>query len=476
MNEVLWPEDDGLDEGPDEPETEELARSGMTLARLLGLMGDLHVDRVLAKTLSANDNSKQQIYVSPGFSGLNILPTGELVQAPKRRGSGVITYAPVNLSWVNDRGEVARAPETKLILYPQYPEVRLSGFLERARFRPSALLTSRQPGRVLLLGIRDADGAVFAFADAAESVMARELERMPPGPEEGVFRLLPPSAGAPVIDWRSNLLEELRELAARGWVKGSRRISSTATVPCNDPNCGGYTLESELKIVANSRPGPDYHGVWELKGHSDDTLTLFDKTPARGYLATSGFRPFMDKYGYDAKDGTPGRRNFGGPFHVGGDVVNRLKVEVIGYDSRTRKVDMKDGRVALVDEHGEEALAYTFFQLVEHWRGKHMKTAYVKYKCRIGTDRQYLYGPDVTMCEGTDPLRVIGGVLAGKVFMDPSPKVVTVAGKTTSKRRWPVRVKVVDLDGLYDSATVETIAPAGMAIRRPRRTTRASRA
>lgn len=458
VDQTLWADPDAPDGGPaleHEPEP-----GGVSLGHLRQLMAAIGVDRMLVKTLAANDNSKQQVYVSPGFAGLNILPNAGIREAPTRGRAGVVYYAPLAFCWVNAHGELAPAPATKLILYPQYPEVRLSGFLQGARFRPSAVMTSREVGRVLVLGIRDQDGAIFAYADSADSILARELRAAGPLDSTGVFTIAPMGAATKATDWRSRLLFDLRQVAAKGWVTGSRRVGADATVPCNNRNCGGLTLESELGIVANSDPAPDYHGIWELKAHSSTTITLFDGVPQGGLLGDRGLPAFMERYGYpDRSD--PTRVNFGGVYRATDAEPRRgLRSVLVGFEPETKLIDLKGGRLALVDARGEEALAYPFTQLIDHWRTKHMKTAYVEYSLRGTEQREYLFGPDVLLCEGTDPLRLLAALRHGTVFMDHSPYMKLDDGHRALKFRFPMRVRADGLASLYESTTPERISGA----------------
>ena len=87
--------------------------------------------------LSPNDNSKNQPYLARHFTDIGYLPTCELVASasasqktsdPKRK---VKFTAGLNFSWLSADGRLYSAPEAKLIYYPQFPEVRLSGFLKR---------------------------------------------------------------------------------------------------------------------------------------------------------------------------------------------------------------------------------------------------------------------------------------------------------------------------------------------------------
>ena len=50
-----------------------------SLSQLLKLMRDHGADRIYAKKMSPNDNSKNQVYLGGGFGALNIIPHGEII-------------------------------------------------------------------------------------------------------------------------------------------------------------------------------------------------------------------------------------------------------------------------------------------------------------------------------------------------------------------------------------------------------------
>ena len=52
-------------------------------------------------------------------------------------GGSPTIKAAVSLSWLGDNGQLVPAPGAQLILYPAYPEVRLSGFLRGCSVAPS---------------------------------------------------------------------------------------------------------------------------------------------------------------------------------------------------------------------------------------------------------------------------------------------------------------------------------------------------
>ncbi len=444
--------------------------SGMELPRLLAIMASRGVDRVLVKSLAANDNSKQQVYAGPGFEALNIFPNGGIEETRARVGGAVRPrfQAPVNFSWVLANAEVSRAPGAKLILYPRYPEVRLSGFLRGAAGAPSDVMTSRQPDRVLLIGVRDRDGALFGYVDTAGSVLRRQVGGLTGAPEVGVFRLISAIPAAPVTDWRHELLKELGRVATAGWIDGKRLTRPGVTVACNNLNCGGFTLEAELGVVANALAEPDYHG-WELKAHgvtdlvsnAGGPITLMTQEPTAGYYATAGFRPFMRRYGYADRLGRADRVNFGGVYRVGQRVaLTGLTMTLDGYDPATNKVDLVTGQLALRDDGGDVALAYPVKQLIDHWSVKHALAAYVPYIAEANGVRRYQYGSSVRLGSGTDGLRFLRAISEGVVYYDPAPKLEQASTpRPIEKRRSQLRVASASVPSLYAAMTNETVSP-----------------
>ena len=131
------------------------------LTLLLDQMATHGAVRFYAKRLAPNDNSKNQVYLGGGFGALNIIPHGPVEGDDSNRAGSVRDRAKamVRFYWLDDDGR-ALAPDAQLILYPKYPEVRMSGFLRGAERAPNVLMKSRDEGRVLFFGIC-ADGGVL---------------------------------------------------------------------------------------------------------------------------------------------------------------------------------------------------------------------------------------------------------------------------------------------------------------------------
>lgn len=434
----------------------------MDLEQLKRAMISVGVRRAYGKVLSANDNSKNQPYFGGDFSVLNILPTGTPETVTSGGHAKPIFRAALQFYWMDESGRLHRAPNAKLILYPQYPEVRFSGYLLGCSAGPSQLMgATRVPGRILVLGITD-DGRVVGHAAAPDSAIARQVGQMRSPEMIGVFIVLPLATSGAGAD-RAALLTELRRVAAQGWIPSRRLDGSGATLPCNAPNCGGYTLEAELGIRPNGISEPDFHG-WEVKQHavsnfirySGGPITLMTPEPSAGVYVDKGVIEFVDRYGYPDTKGRAERRNFGGG-HRFGMVCERtgLTLTLAGYERRTRKITDPAGGVVLVDRDGTHAAIWPFTRILEHWKRKHAHAAYVPSQSRSDPARQYRYASIVRLGTGTDILRFLDGVASGIIYYDPGIKVEGTGAKRKAKQRSQFRIRSADIGRLYGS--LETV-------------------
>ncbi len=107
----------------------------MQLIQLKSLFVKAGCTRLFAKPLAENDNSKNQVYFGPGFHALNLFPNSGIF--PDSSPQNPIFKAKLRFGWLLQDGQFAEAPSAQLILYPQYPEVRFSGFLKGCESAPS---------------------------------------------------------------------------------------------------------------------------------------------------------------------------------------------------------------------------------------------------------------------------------------------------------------------------------------------------
>ncbi|MBS9718524.1 MvaI/BcnI family restriction endonuclease [Pseudohalocynthiibacter aestuariivivens] len=415
-------------------------------------------NRFYAKQLAPNDNSKNQVYLGGGFGALNIIPHDAVTTDVTVRAGSVRKRdkADVKFFWIDEEG-LSEAPDAQLILYPKYPEVRMSGFLKGCRRAPNDLMRSRAEGRILIFGICP-DGRVLGYASAADRPVARELAAAGQLERTGVFLDLEVflSGGA---DSRSVLLATLKRIHQKGWIPSQKIGSDGRPAPYSAQNGGGYTLEAELGVSPNGYAEPDFLG-WEIKQYGvgdfvnhrpKSPVTLMTPEPTGGTYRDNGVEAFLMQYGYPDKSGKVGRINFGGVYAIGRDfhADTGLKLSMNGYDVGTGKMDDLDGALTLVDRGDRVAASWGFRGMLDHWNRKHAKAAYVP-SIKQAPPPEYQYGSRIQLCEGTDFLLFLAAVARGQIYVDPAVKMEAANSSALKiKRRNQFRVKHPDLAALY---------------------------
>lgn len=425
----------------------------MNLHSLISMLRGAGATRVYYKTLAANDNTKNQYYIGSSLEALNVLPTGATSADVGTNGRAILK-APVDFAWLDDDGTPVPAPKAQVIFYPQYPEVRLSSLAVACPAAPRAELSSREPGRVLVLGTTPS-GRVLARLLAPRDPARKELLARPTGSVLGVFTEFELDESP-----RAELLAALREVADRGWIPASRLSSDGAVLPCRGPNCGGLTLEAALGILPNSIAGPDYAG-WEIKQHtvrnlerpSIGTLTLMTPEPDGGWYRDRGVVSFIRQFGYADTLGRPNRLNFGGRHSVlGPNERTSLKLELVGFCPDTGRISDATGSLALISPSGVIAASWSFSKLLNHWRKKHARAAYVPSLIQRGEACSYRYGHEVSLGTGTSFELLLAAIGTGAVFYDPGLKLEDAhTCKPVAKRRNQIRVGSRWLPALYES-------------------------
>ena len=429
----------------------------MTLADLKAMFVSAGCKRVYAKVLAENDNSKNQVYFGPDFQALNLLPNKGI--QPDKRLCTPIFKAPVAFSWMDSNGDPVEAPGAQLILYPQYPEVRFSGFLRACAAAPSKLMTTRLAGRILFLGVT-ADRRIIGYAISPDSATAAEYRASQSGPQSGVFVELPLPTIPDSQAARDRLLIELARIHNLGWINSKQLSENGALEPCNAQQCGGFTLEAELGIPKNSRAEPDFLG-WEIKQHhvpnfdhvESGVITLMTPEPTGGLYKDQGPEAFVRRFGYPDKKGRPDRLNFGGVHRVG--ILHpqtKLTLSLSGFDTSTGKITDANGAIALVTAAGDIAAMWHFAGLLIHWTRKHAKAAYVPSHCRAEPARLYCYGHTVRLALQTDFLLFLKAMAAGNVYYDPGLKLENEStSEPQIKRRNQFRILSRNIPSLYGS-------------------------
>lgn len=434
----------------------------MNLSQLKALFTAAGCDKLYAKPLAENDNSKNQVYFGPDFQALNLFPNKGIIADSSK--SNPIFKASLNFAWLTTERGAVPAPGAQLILYPQYPEVRFSGFLKGCEAAPSELMAGRLLGRILFLGVMKERG-VFGFVVAGSSEISAEFRALCNLTQVGVFTELPLPSTAAKADARSVLLTELNRIHKLDWIDSKQLSSNGELKPCNAPQCGGFTLEAELGIAKNSDTEPDFLG-WEVKQHAvanfaqveAGTITLMTPEPTGGFYKEKGVEAFVRTFGYPDKLGREDRLNFGGIHKFGTQhPTTRLTLLLDGYDAGRSRIFDADGCIALVTEKGAVAASWAFSGLLAHWARKHSKAVYVPSQCRKEPIRQYRYGDKVRLAQGTDSLHLLKALASGEVYYDPGIKLEHASGKPTTKRRSQFRIASKALASLYTKMDLVTV-------------------
>lgn len=472
-----------------------IAGHSKSLANLTSTYMQLGIDRVIYKLLSPNDNSKNQLYLAGHFTDIGYIPTKELVASPttsqktsdpKRQ---IKFIADLDYHWLSPEGIAFKAPTAKLIYYPQFPEVRLSGFLQGCPIDMGGWMDptkrGRSEGRVLFLGLRR-DGAIFAYLATPESRLAKEVLDSEFVALSGVLRELPYSRtdfGRANIENAINdrlatyqtedifagldnqadrarclLLAELRRIHNAGPIASKKLKNNGMAEPYRARNGGGYTLEAELGVVPNGIAEPDFHG-WEIKQFGVEkfnltdskALTIMTPEPDGGFYAAEGVKPFMSRYGYDNANIVDRRDFTGRHFYEKSCDKSALTLIMPGFDASSGKMTDATGCIGLLDESDNVAASWSFSKLLEHWKKKHSKAAYVPSIASHAADGSLLYhfGKTVRLYEGTTIDQLLGAVAKRKVYYDPGIKMEQASTKARVKKRSQFRIKSKDLDVLY---------------------------
>lgn len=429
-----------------------------TLAGLKQMMQAVGVHTLYIKKLAPNDNSKNQIYLGGNFTALNILPyenvytdKNDIADSKRDRAKAKISF-----SWLDNDGNLHHAPNAQLILYPKYPEVRLSGFLLGCKKAPSTIMTSRNEGRVMFFGITKA-GKIIAYAASPNTAIANEVHSKDNLEENGVFLQI--LFNLEFGDTKQQLIKALTEIYQMHWVSSQKRNKNGQISPYAARNGGGYTLESLLGISPNGYSEPDFLG-WEIKQYGvrdfiknspKSPVTLMTPEPNGGEYRNFGINQFMKQYGYPDRSGKPDRLNFGGKY-VYGEKANHLtgvRMALQGYNNETGKIEDMTGGIVLLSEKDEIAASWEFSGILEHWNRKHSKAAYIPSLFKTPPP-QYSYGPKVLLCEQTDFSLFLEAIVKGDVYYDPAIKIENVSSiKPIIKRRSQFRVAHKSLGSLY---------------------------
>ena len=434
----------------------------MSLSTLKSMLGKYGCDQIFVKALAPNDNSKNQIYLAPHPDHLRSIPKNnwEIHESTSKKPNTAnkkILRANVPFNWLLPDGRSAPAKAAKLIFYPQYPEVRLSGFLQGAAINASDWMQpqkhGRSKGRFLIWGVSK-DRTSYAYLAVPNSQISKALDSRDieagfntvGDPKERLTAFEADTTVSP----RNEIISRIRDLYLQnphaGVILKNGELSSYTA-----QNAGGMTLEAFFGIEPNGDAKPDYKG-WELKGHSQNAITMLTPEPDGGYYKEEGFESFIRRYGYPDQRGVEGRINFGGTYKVGHrTTITNLELKLVGHNENdAAKFDI-NGCVALIDPMNQVAASWSFPKLLNHWQTKHANTVFIPFK-RSGD--HFTYSPDILLGEGTSFENLLRGFATQAIYYDPASKLVTNGQKNTIKRRSQFRVNKKNLERLFDSFTI----------------------
>ncbi|MEO7247169.1 MAG: MvaI/BcnI family restriction endonuclease [Novosphingobium sp.] len=421
-----------------------------TLDQLQTLLRGQGVRTAYVKHLSPKqDNDKNQIYLGGGLDGVtNLFPARIEVRSAsaslaKRKSSAgrPKLEACIDFAWLDADGTRHDAPNTRIIDYFQYPEVRMSGFLMGCEAGPDALrrrLLGAFGKRTLVMGTAG-DGKVLGLVlTERDDPLVVRFPDLPLAGPRGVLRVLSIDGAAGVAP--AELLRlEIAAIVQGGW-HWSRINRGGNVVPFTGAQGGGYTLEALLGVAANGNKAPDKHG-FEVKSFGGSRISLMTPTPDRGFQGEHTFREFMERYGHPAVNGDGSRRFTG--MHKCGTVNAKtgLGLRVAGYDREHDSFGYAaDVAVELFHhETGEIAASWSLEKLANCWNAKHANALYITFESRVseGGRAEYRYSGSWVQGKGTDVWRLLRAIDRGTVFYDPADTIYA-DGRPKVRSQWRI--------------------------------------
>lgn len=448
--------------------TEHFADASDAVATLRKLGCEL----IFLKNLSTkNDNSKNQIYMGTNVATFQKIPgvvTTSNVSSSKSKNLSsageLILVQGMDFSWVDPRG-IYGAPQTKLIYYFQYPEIRLSGFLNRAIKSPEALRISQMRKfneRVLLIGIKEQK----TFGILLCAPMTKNLKTLLGSTKtwggSDVLSLVYVSKNYLRLD-PTKLVRELQSISRKGPRESvSLKVSGGVPQPFSGPQGAGYTLEAHLGIPRNGLSAPDKYG-YELKAYQKPPITLITTEPDSGLRFDSGLAPFLKKYGWPGKK-NDGSLRFNGKHTALGqsskDSSLCLKVNNWDYSKSSAHQKAKPN-ITLETKTGIVAAGWSFEKIGEAWIKKHSGAVYVHYiQSSVSGMNCYTYKPMMYVCEGTSVDRFFSAVASGLIYLDPGDRMLA-SGELKKRTQWRLHATNNNLEEklnyLYDKVKKITL-------------------
>lgn len=418
-----------------------------TLESLTKHFSKLGCNTLIGKALSKEDDSKHQIFLSSVAPLAQLLPgdletRGVSSSTTKRlsdSGSRIFSLR-LDFDWVQANGIQENAREAKIIEYPQYPEVRFSGFLKGCKQPPRCLSGTKQleyGQRVMFLGIagRKIFGTIATSFFSPQIVT--EFGRLKPWALANTFSVIPLGRFDPSD--RSRLLSEVGALC--GTAHQPQVLDPGADLPRLVPwttQSAGWTLEALLGVPRNSARSPDKFG-YEIKAVGSGKVSLITTEPDFGLRHDLGLGEFLHKHGAEAA-GDPDKRVFNG-IHRAWEVNSKTNaiLEITGWNRDSNRPSGEGNLgVVLRDAGNDEILSgWSIEKLAHHWVKKHSAAFYLEAlkQGAVGFET-IMYGPSALLGEGTSIEKFLRLVSAGTIFLDPGDSLK--GGKTHARTQWRI--------------------------------------
>lgn len=446
--------------------------SPASLRELKDVLAAHGVHEALIKPLTRNHNDKNQIYSGSDFAPLYPMfdMAFSLRGASSSSKNGGETQGKIipeavfsTFAWLDDAGREVRARQVKMIIYPQYPETRLSGFRTVENTMPASLsveFTKANPetARYLVLGRRGVGEVLALMVVGPAPQLADEIAALSGAPGSRAWKHLRLRATA-----AGRLLARLADAVGKA-LPGRRLDASGRTLPFNGTQVCGYTLEHELGIVPNSDKNGDFEGI-ELKTHTQRKVTLFTPEPDMGCYAAD-FANFMTTFGYSDE---AGHWRLTGVHRVGVRCSKSgLTLRVMNHDREMSLAASADRNVhlGLFDDEGRLAAGWSLERILNSWTSKHNETVYIpaiKTTCgdpaliAVGHKHLIEFSERVLWCRQTSAEQLFEALYNGTVFLDPAPKYCPEDPKLNKRRsQWRVNDIAEAAQDLYTE--VRTVA------------------
>ncbi len=450
----------------------------------------------LIKELPKNANDKNQVYYHSDASLLNSIfdlrfsDRGESTSITKRTsdpGKAIPQAVFHSFSWLSTDGTLHPAKECKAIVYAQYPEARLSGFVTKDGYMPRSMSVEyikredRLP-RYLILGATPSGQAVAIMAVNPGETLVREFRSLYTYYGSKVCKAI---AIEPVGESGSVKLETiLRDNVASKTLLGCRFDKDGITIPFTGTQVHGYTLEHACGIKPNAEKNGDIFGI-ELKCFTRKKLTLFTPEPDGGLYAES-FAGFMTKYGY-LKGEDYRLTGLHRAYTENEKTQLTLKIRCLhsfkdkredgssytryepGYYQPDKPItrQMTQMEVVLEDREGSIAASWSLERLLNCWGAKHNEVVYVPAEKLENDDLNTLaegykwkirFTDEVLWCRNTNAEKLFKAIHSGTIYLDPAPKYNPGNPKLNKRRsQWRINDIYKASSELYESSELKRL-------------------